>query len=301
VFFFLSLHQFLILPLKCTTTESPPSSPCERCTKMGLSCEYVSVATQCAQSRSSPTGRGKALNLPRISTSPPTVTRPRNQFPEYCDNSSNAISNYSQQRNRALKAEPYSDLGIRLLAPSPFEFRRDIPDDVSDSKDTNSRPSYLSRSGPTTALHLPPLLDQKYYNKSNQYWSNLTVENTQHMPYPLDIYPPYVYFAPRLQTALNSFPGRIFPVRPFSMACPTLNGRSTGAARIYFERNWTLLAFSVIHNNIQFYGLLTSPVPRRCSFAHRNAPRRADLRRLILRFHPYFKYACIDLHLSTNG
>ncbi|KAJ7890268.1 hypothetical protein B0H13DRAFT_1887655 [Mycena leptocephala] len=176
--------------VKCTTTESPPSSPCERCTKMGLSCEYVSVATQCAQSRSSPTGRGKALNLPRISTSPPTVTRPRNQFLEYCDKSSNAISTYSQQRNRALKAEPYSDLGIRLLAPSPFEFRHDIPDDVSDSKDTNLRPSYLSRSGPTTALHLPPLLDQKYYNKSNQYWSNLTVENTQHMPYPLDIYPP---------------------------------------------------------------------------------------------------------------
>jgi hypothetical protein len=227
VFFFLSLHQFLILPLKCTTTESPPSSPCERCTKMGLSCEYVSVATQCAQSRSSPTGRGKALNLPRISTSPPTVTRARNRFPEYCDKPSNAISNYSQQQNLALKDEPYSDLGIRLLAPSPFENRHDIADDVSDSKDINPRPSYLSRSsvGPTTALHLPPLPDREYYTKSNQYWSNLIVENTQHMPYPLEICPPYAYFSPRLQTALNSFPDRIFPVRPFSMACLTLNGK----------------------------------------------------------------------------
>ncbi|KAJ7779481.1 hypothetical protein DFH07DRAFT_1030285 [Mycena maculata] len=62
--------------IKCITTEDPPQGQCERCSKRGLSCEYLTVAEDPAQTRSSISRR--TTNQPSATLLPPHIPPPHN-------------------------------------------------------------------------------------------------------------------------------------------------------------------------------------------------------------------------------
>ncbi|KAJ6460831.1 hypothetical protein C8R47DRAFT_1226081 [Mycena vitilis] len=177
---------------EATTSDSPPCTPCERCTKMGLACTYLSVA---AQSRSTSGGAP--------SPTPPTKTRPEHRAPEH------------YRPTKTFPGRP----------PVPKEAFSNLPASSwpNDEYDTRGPMMHFSRSS-TKGFYYPHLPDQKCQLAYPQY-SDFSAERMQNAPYSPQIYPGTgPVYAPQ---ALAIAP----PGATISMY-PTLNKKWTGVARI---------------------------------------------------------------------
>ncbi|KAJ7255841.1 hypothetical protein B0H12DRAFT_524164 [Mycena haematopus] len=170
--------------VKCITSDVPPSTPCERCKKMGLSCTYISVAAQSTDWKSPTAGR-KPEHLHRLlSTPPPTTTRPYtwNQLREHHNLIGAAPGSFDQQPP-VTKDEVRPSFEIRLLPPA---FERDISLDTPNSIGTTPW-SFHTPLSQTMAHHRLQSPAQEYTLDYHRYLPEFAVQ-PGHIPYPPDAY-----------------------------------------------------------------------------------------------------------------
>ncbi|KAF8205389.1 hypothetical protein K438DRAFT_536507 [Mycena galopus ATCC 62051] len=173
--------------VKCTTSDVSPYTPCGRCTKMSLTCTYLSVADQGADMKSSTGGGRKSPNVHHVSGPPPTMTRSWSQFQEH----SNSIGAFPgtfkfEKRPPSAKDGLRSSLDIRL-APPPFLY--DISPDTPDSNGSASWPLHI-QLGQTIPFQLP----SSEFN-ARGCLPEFTVEH-RHAPYPSDLYHGFEMYPP---------------------------------------------------------------------------------------------------------
>ncbi|KAF7313699.1 C6 finger domain [Mycena chlorophos] len=124
--------------IKCVTTEEPPRHPCQRCTKRGLSCEYVSVIEDDSNSPTpetplqqlpglpppSPMGQGAALPStpyyqPGFASYPPQATA--GGYNTLHQTAINYTMGYHGSSSMAAYADSAPQYSGGMFAPMPYD------------------------------------------------------------------------------------------------------------------------------------------------------------------------------------
>ncbi|KAJ6556995.1 hypothetical protein DFH09DRAFT_1164177, partial [Mycena vulgaris] len=126
--------------IKCITSEESSGRPCERCTRRGFLCEYISVGDQRAQStfESSPPGRPATISP---SPSPPS---PYTELPwDHSDQASYLPSDKPRLNGFNLLPGDFQS-----FAASDYTPNQSSPSQFHTSYSYNSQPSYTQAAPP---------------------------------------------------------------------------------------------------------------------------------------------------------